>query len=64
MKEVTGFTGEIVYDRSKPDGMMRKVLDVSRITTLGWKPRVSLREGLQNTYAWALENGSFNPHLA
>ena len=64
MKEVTGFTGEIVYDRSKPDGMMRKVLDVSRITTLGWKPRVSLREGLQNTYSWALENGSFNPHVA
>ena len=64
MKEVTGFTGEIVYDRSTPDGMMRKVLDVSRITTLGWKPRVSLREGLQNTYSWALENGSFNPHVA
>jgi GDP-L-fucose synthase len=59
MKEVTGFQGEIVYDRSKPDGMMRKVLDVSRINSLGWKPRVSLKEGLNKTYAWAVENGVF-----
>jgi GDP-L-fucose synthase len=57
MKEVTGFKGEIVYDRSKPDGMMRKVLDVSRINSLGWAARVSLREGLERTYAWALEAG-------
>jgi GDP-L-fucose synthase len=55
MKEVTGFQGEIVYDRSKPDGMMRKVLDVSRSKKLGWAPRVSLQEGLERTYAWALE---------
>lgn len=59
MKEVTGFTGEIVYDRSKPDGMMRKVLDVSRINAMGWQARVSLREGLERTYAWALGNGVF-----
>jgi GDP-L-fucose synthase len=56
MKDVTGFKGEIVYDRSKPDGMMRKVLDVSRINKLGWKPRVSLGEGLERTYSWALEH--------
>jgi len=59
MKEVTGFQGEIVYDRSKPDGMMRKVLDVSRINSLGWKPRVSLKEGLNKTYSWAVETGVF-----
>lgn len=59
MKEITGFPGEIVYDRTKPDGMMRKVLDVSRINKLGWKPRVSLRQGLERTYAWALEHGVF-----
>lgn len=59
MKEVTGFKGDIVYDRSKPDGMMRKVLDVSRINSMGWKARVSLREGLEKTYAWALEAGVF-----
>ena len=59
MKEVTGFQGEIVYDRSKPDGMMRKVLDVSRINSLGWEPRISLKEGLNKTYSWAVENGVF-----
>ena len=61
MKEVTGFTGEIVYDRTKPDGMMRKVLDVSRIKKLGWTPRVSLQEGLERTYRWALESNIFSP---
>jgi GDP-L-fucose synthase len=59
MREVTGFNGEIVYDRTKPDGMMRKVLDVSRIKSLGWAPRVSLQEGLERTYRWALENNIF-----
>jgi GDP-L-fucose synthase len=59
MKSVTGFKGEIVYDRSKPDGMMRKVLDVSRINTLGWRPKVTLQQGLERTYAWALEEGIF-----
>jgi GDP-L-fucose synthase len=58
MKEVVGFEGQIVYDRSKPDGMMRKVLDVSRINAMGWNARVSLREGLERTYAWALETGA------
>ena len=59
MREVTGFQGEIVYDRTKPDGMMRKVLDVSRIKKLGWAPKVSLREGLEKTYDWALKGGVF-----
>jgi GDP-L-fucose synthase len=58
MREVVGFEGQIVYDRSKPDGMMRKVLDVSRINAMGWNARVSLREGLERTYAWALETGA------
>ena len=59
MREVTGFKGEIVYDRTKPDGMMRKVLDVSRIKKLGWTPRVSLQEGLEQTYRWALDTSIF-----
>jgi GDP-L-fucose synthase len=46
----------IVYDRSKPDGMPRKQLDVSRLHALGWKHRISLGEGIEQTYQWFLEN--------
>ncbi len=54
--EVTGFAGEIVYDTSKPDGTPRKLLDVSRINQLGWTAQTGLREGLEATYQWFLEN--------
>ncbi len=54
--EVVGYTGEIAYDTSKPDGTPRKLLDVSRMRTTGWKPAISLRDGLASTYAWYLEN--------
>ncbi|MFY9288066.1 MAG: GDP-L-fucose synthase [Alphaproteobacteria bacterium] len=47
--KVTGFKGSFVYDRSKPDGTPRKLLDSSRIRTTGWKPRLSLEEGLRRT---------------
>ncbi|RME58860.1 MAG: GDP-L-fucose synthase [Candidatus Dadabacteria bacterium] len=56
IKKVTGFDGRIVFDTSKPDGMPRKVLDVSKIKSLGWAPRYSLEEGLRASYRWALEN--------
>jgi GDP-L-fucose synthase len=49
--EVVGFLGQIVYDASKPDGTPRKLLDVSRVSAMGWKPKVQLREGLSNAYA-------------
>jgi len=54
--EVTGFPGEIVYDASKPDGTPRKLLDVSRLTALGWRPRVKLRDGIRQTYDWYLQH--------
>ncbi|MFN3468018.1 MAG: NAD-dependent epimerase/dehydratase family protein, partial [Candidatus Brocadiales bacterium] len=50
IRETVGFTGKISYDESKPDGMPSRLLDVSRITSLGWRPRVKLREGLRLTY--------------
>ena len=50
ISEVTGFQGEIIYDASKPDGMPRKLLDVSRIHAMGWKANIDLREGLKRTY--------------
>ncbi|MDQ2919143.1 MAG: GDP-L-fucose synthase, partial [Verrucomicrobiota bacterium] len=54
--DVVGFEGEITFDASKPDGTPRKLLDVSKLTGLGWRPRVSLRDGIAQTYQWFLEN--------
>ena len=60
MKEVVGFKGDIVWDTSKPDGTPRKLMDVSRLEKLGWKAKVSLKEGLKMTYQWFLEHqGTF-----
>jgi GDP-L-fucose synthase len=56
VKTVVGFCGELVFDSSKLDGTMRKLLDVSRMESLGWKFKVSLREGIERTYRWFLEN--------
>lgn len=53
---VVGYQGEIQFDLSKPDGTMRKLLDVSRLSSLGWQSKVTLQEGLRDTYAWYLEN--------
>jgi GDP-L-fucose synthase len=57
--EVAGFEGQIVFDTSKPDGMLRKLLDVSRIQALGWHARTPLSEGLRSTYEWAVANRIF-----
>jgi len=48
---VTGYTGRIVWDATKPDGTPRKLLDVSRLTNLGWRARIALRDGVARTYA-------------
>jgi len=56
VKEATGYQGEIVLDPSKPDGTPRKLMDSSRMAALGWKPRISLREGLKDAYADFLTN--------
>jgi GDP-L-fucose synthase len=50
--DIVGFEGELVFDTSKPDGTPRKLLDVGRIKALGWEPKISLREGIESTYAW------------
>ena len=49
---VVGFSGEVITDRSKPDGTPRKLLDSSKLASLGWRPRIGLAEGLASTYAW------------
>lgn len=56
IKAVVGFEGEIIFDTTKPDGAPRKLLDTSRLTSLGWKPRFSLKDGLTETYQWYLEH--------
>jgi len=53
---ITGFTGKIVYDRDKPDGAPRKLMDVARLTGLGWRAETPLRAGLAATYRWYLDN--------
>ena len=53
--ELAGFTGKIEWDISKPDGTPRKVLDVSKVKSLGWQPRISLRDGIDSTIKWYIE---------
>ena len=54
--ECVGFAGEIVYDRSKPDGTPRKLLDVSKLHSLSWRHSISLTDGIRATYEWYLNN--------
>ncbi|RDV28231.1 GDP-L-fucose synthase [Alteromonas aestuariivivens] len=54
--EVIGYQGEIVWDTSKPDGTPRKLMDVSKLEKLGWKAKITLKEGLSETYQWFLSN--------
>lgn len=56
VKEVVGFEGELVWDKSKPDGTPRKLMDNSMIESLGWRPKILLKDGLLDTYKWYLEN--------
>ncbi len=56
IKDVVGFEGEIVHDLTKPDGTPRKLTDVTRLNQLGWCAKIGLREGLESTYAWFLDN--------
>ena len=56
IREVVDYEGKIVFDPARPDGTPRKLLDVSRLTAMGWRARIKLRDGLAETYRWYLEN--------
>ena len=57
IRKVVGASNEIVYDATKPDGTPRKLVDVTRLFSLGWRPSVDLEDGIQRTYDWYLEQG-------
>jgi len=56
IKDIVGYDGNIIFDTSKPDGTPRKLLDVSKIFNMGWKPRITLEEGIRSTYSWYQEH--------
>lgn len=56
LAEVTGFKGRLVFDTTKPDGTPRKLMDVSRLAAMGWRARTGLRDGIEETYRWFLQN--------
>ena len=56
IQQVVGHKGKLVWDSSKPDGTPRKLMDISKMHNLGWKHKVDLKQGIEKTYAWFLEN--------
>ncbi len=56
IKKASDFKGKIIFDASKPDGALRKLMDNTRMRKLGWKPKVSLEEGIEKTYQWYVQN--------
>ena len=56
MKQVVGFKGRLTFDTAKPDGSPRKLIDVTRLSDIGWEYTTKLKEGLEKTYKWYLNN--------
>ena len=56
IKSVTSYKGNVLFDQTKPDGTLQKLLDVSKLTNLGWKAKISLPDGVTRTYLWYVEN--------
>ena len=56
IKEIVGFQGELYFNTSKPDGTLRKVTDVTKLNSLGWRYKTELKDGIQKIYNWYLEN--------
>ena len=54
--KISGFEGDLTFDKTKPDGVMRKMLDTSKMDELGWKPKIDLSNGLQMSYRWFCDN--------
>lgn len=61
--EIVDYKGDVVWDKSKPDGTKRKLLDVSKLNNLGWRPAISLQEGIERTYRWYLKELADKTHV-
>lgn len=57
IKDIVGYDGNIIFDTSKPDGVPEKLLDITRLTGLGWRAKIKLAEGIKMTYGWYKDNG-------
>jgi GDP-L-fucose synthase len=55
MKQVVGYEGKLIFDTTKPDGTMRKLIDVTRLKRMGWEYSMDLKDGLKKTYKWYLK---------
>jgi len=58
--QIERFKGDVLYDTSKPDGAMRKLLDNSKLKGLGWEPKISFTEGVTRTYGWFCKEGELS----
>lgn len=56
ISDIVGFSGSVTFDVTKPDGTPRKVLDIGKLSELGWKPQIKLRDGIHETYRWYVDN--------
>ena len=54
--KIVQFKGQIVFDKSKPDGVNKKLLDVTRLNEFGWQEKTSLKDGIEKTYKWFIKN--------
>ncbi len=64
IKDIVGYSGNIDFDTSKPDGMPRKLMDVGRAARLGWKAKIGIPEGLRLAYDWYTQNISIEESVA
>ena len=54
--EIIGYSGDIIWDKTKPDGTPKRTLDISIVKDLGWMPRIRLEDGIKNVYEWYVKN--------
>jgi GDP-L-fucose synthase len=64
IRDVVGFEGQVIFDKTKPNGTPEKLLDITVLSNMGWKPTKSLKDGLENTYSWVKEQAEMNQSWA